>query len=171
MLSNTIKSALNEQFNAEMYSSYLYLMLSYDFRAKSLAGFSYWFKCQAREEMGHAQKIADRLLAEKADVVFGGIKIPSIHWKEPVDGVQVAVEHEKVISERIRSVMSLARKESDFGTENLMAWFVREQIEEERSVYDIYTKLKSYNPNGCGILFLDSDLAKRKMAKYEQYEY
>jgi ferritin len=161
MLSDSLKKALNEQIAAEMYSSYLYLALSYEFCHKNLNGFGHWFKCQAHEEMHHAHKIAEHLIMEKASVLLKGLNAPNITWKRPIDAFEIALKHERMISERIRSIMSIARKEADFSVENLMLWFVDEQVEEENSVENIYQKLDMIGNDGSGIIFLDKELGKR----------
>ena len=56
MLSKKMGKALNEQINAEMYSSYLYLSMSAWFEGRKLPGFVQWMKVQAGEENNHAMK-------------------------------------------------------------------------------------------------------------------
>jgi ferritin len=54
MINEKVEAALNEQLNAEFYSSYLYLAMSADFSASDLMGFANWTRVQAREELMHA---------------------------------------------------------------------------------------------------------------------
>ena len=50
MLSAKIQEALNQQINAEAYSSYLYLSMSAYFEAQSLKGMAHWMRVQTEEE-------------------------------------------------------------------------------------------------------------------------
>ena len=59
MLSDKMNSALNEQINAEMFSSYLYLSMSGWFEAKGLSGFASWMRTQVQEETFHSEKLFD----------------------------------------------------------------------------------------------------------------
>src|SRR5512133_1372212 len=56
MLSETMQVALNNQLNAELFSSYLYLSMAANLESKNLKGMSHWFQVQAQEEMIHALK-------------------------------------------------------------------------------------------------------------------
>ncbi|HDM76759.1 MAG TPA: hypothetical protein ENG51_09855 [Deltaproteobacteria bacterium] len=55
-LSKRMEEALNNQINAELYSSYLYLSMSAYFESISLKGFAQWMKVQAEEELLHAMR-------------------------------------------------------------------------------------------------------------------
>ncbi len=67
MFSERIQKALNEQINAEYYSSYLYLSMSAYFQSISLSGFSHWMRIQAQEELMHAMKFYDFINEEAAE--------------------------------------------------------------------------------------------------------
>jgi len=47
MLSEKVQTALNNQLNAELYSSYLYLSMSAYFMHINLDGFAHWMYIQA----------------------------------------------------------------------------------------------------------------------------
>lgn len=59
MISKKMQTAINEQINAEMYSSYLYLAMSAYFENTDLTGFANWMRIQAQEELDHAMKFFD----------------------------------------------------------------------------------------------------------------
>ncbi len=59
MLSKKMEKALNEQINAELYSSYLYLSMAAWFQTQNLPGFAAWMRVQAKEEDGHAMRFFD----------------------------------------------------------------------------------------------------------------
>ena len=61
MLKAKVAKALNEQINAEMYSSYLYLGMEAYFQSISLSGFASWMRGQVQEELFHAMKMYDFL--------------------------------------------------------------------------------------------------------------
>ena len=53
MLSKKMEAALNEQLNAELYSSYLYLSMSAYLESINMAGMANWMRIQAEEEKMH----------------------------------------------------------------------------------------------------------------------
>jgi len=57
MISKKMEKALNEQVNAELYSSYLYLSMEAYFKSLNLNGFANWMRVQTQEEISHAMKI------------------------------------------------------------------------------------------------------------------
>ena len=54
MLKEKMEKALNDQINAEAYSSYLYLSMAAYFESMNLKGFANWMTVQAQEEDFHA---------------------------------------------------------------------------------------------------------------------
>jgi len=165
MITPNMQKLLNDQIQAELYSSYLYLGLSVDMDSHGLPGFAHWFRCQYREEMDHAEKIIDFILHVDGSVILRDISASIVKWDTPYDAMTAVLEHEKLITERIRSIMSAARTESDFGSENLMRWFVDEQIQEEQSVKKILHQLGMVGDNKNGLLFIDRELGKRNPCK------
>ena len=59
MLMEKVENALNAQFNAELFSSYLYLSMNAYFKSINLDGFANWMYQQAKEELMHAMKFYD----------------------------------------------------------------------------------------------------------------
>jgi len=53
MLSKKMEKALNDQINAEMFSSYLYLSMAAYFERMNLTGFANWMRVQEKEENAH----------------------------------------------------------------------------------------------------------------------
>ena len=58
-----METALSRQVNRELYSAYLYLVMSSYFETVSLKGFAKWMRLQAKEEQMHAMKIYDYIVA------------------------------------------------------------------------------------------------------------
>ena len=51
MISEKLQNAINEQISAEMWSSNLYLSMSFYFEREGFSGFAHWMKKQSQEEM------------------------------------------------------------------------------------------------------------------------
>jgi ferritin len=69
--------------------------------------------------------------------------------------------HEKIMTESISKLADLAITERDHATNNLMQWYVSEQVEEEATVDDILKKLDMMGDTGTGLFLMDRELKNR----------
>jgi ferritin len=161
MLKDPIEEALNEQINAEFYAGYLYLSMAAYFEAEGLPGFASWMRAQAEEEKAHAMRIYDFVTERDGRVTLDGIEAPKAEWANPTDAFEAAYEHEVEVTRMIDDLVALAREENDNATENMLQWFVEEQVEEEATAQDILDKLGHVGDDGPGLLMLDQELGQR----------
>ena len=161
MLSKNLESALNKQINAEFWSAYLYLSMSIHFATEGLNGVANWFKIQFKEEQDHALKIIDYVISREGRVELAPIEKVSTKWESLLAAFLDTLEHEKVVTARIHEIVGMAREEKDFATENMLQWFVNEQVEEEETAQKIIDALKLIGNNGIGIYLIDKELGKR----------
>ncbi|MCX7726348.1 MAG: ferritin [Chitinispirillaceae bacterium] len=161
MLSKKMEQVLNEQVNAEFYSSFLYLSMAAYFESKNLKGFAKWLRIQSEEEYGHAMKIFDYILEKGGRALLMEIKSPPNYWEKPVDVFEKVYEHEKKVTSMINNIMALAEDEKDYATRSMINWFVDEQVEEEANSSYIYETLKMIGDSVNGLFALDHQLGKR----------
>ena len=154
--------ALNKQLNAEYYSSYLYLAMSAYFETIDLRGFASWMRVQSGEEMKHAMKFYDFIIDRDETVELTKVQQPPTEWKSALAAVEDAYEHEKEVTSAIYELVSLSTREKDYATYEMLQWFVKEQVEEEKSAHDIIQDIKRVEDVSTGLLYLDRELAKRK---------
>ena len=62
MISEKLQNAINEQITAEMWSSNLYLSMSFYLQKEGFDGFASWMRKQSQEELQHAYDLADYLV-------------------------------------------------------------------------------------------------------------
>ena len=142
MLTERTISLLNDQIHAEMHSGYLYLGLANDFQRIGLDGFAHWLRLQWKEEQGHACKIIDYVLChENGEIKLKKVEPTDVKWDCACEAFKAVCAHEQKITQRVKSLLEHARSSGDFGTEDLMLWFIREQMEEEGTARGIYQKL------------------------------
>ncbi len=55
---------------------------------------------------------------------------------------EASLDHEKYMTTNINALADLCIEEKDHATNNLMQWYVSEQVEEEAQVEDIVKKLQ-----------------------------
>lgn len=161
MLNKKIEKALNEQINAEMYSAYLYLSMSAYFESENLSGMANWMYVQYQEEMSHAMKLYRYVNDRGGKVTFKEIKAPQTSWKDSVDVFTNVLEHERHVTSLINSLVDLAIEEKDHATNNILQWFVAEQVEEEANAEDILEKTKRVIDSKNGLYLIDKELSSR----------
>ena len=161
MLKKKMLKALNNQINAEMYSSYLYLSMESYFQSLSLGGFASWMRSQVQEELYHGMKFYDYVNERGGKVTLEAIAKPDASWKSPLAAFEHILEHEQMVTSLINNLMDLAATEQDHATRIFLQWFVSEQVEEEASVGEVVDKLRLIKNNSSGLFFLDAELGKR----------
>ena len=160
-LSENMLRALNDQVNAELYSAYLYYSMANYCEAKGLKGFANWMTNQAMEEMIHAKKFRDYVYERGGHVKLAAIKAPPTQWESALQVFQEALKHEEYITGRINDLAALADQENDRSTQNLLQWFIAEQVEEEASVQEVLDKFALLADHPGGMYLMDRDLMER----------
>jgi ferritin len=161
MLKKKMLKALNDQVNAEMFSSYLYLSMEAYFQSTGLAGFANWMQAQVQEEMMHGMKFYGFIHERGGKVTLEAIAKPESAWASPLDAFEAIQKHEEHVTSLINNLVDLAISEKDHATNNFLQWFVSEQVEEEASVGAVVDKLRLIQDNPSGLFMMDAELGKR----------
>lgn len=162
MLSEKMQKELNDQINAELYSSYLYLAMSAYFEAENWQGFAKWMKAQADEEYSHAMKIFGYVNEAGGRVTLEAIEKPKFEWKSPLEAFKEAHKHELYVTDRINKLADLAVSEKDHATNVFLQWFVTEQVEEVATVSQIVANFDKVGDSKGSLFMLDHQLGKRE---------
>ena len=162
MLDSKMEIALNQQVNAELWSAYLYLSMSYDMDNKGYEGMAFWFTSQAKEEFDHANRIGKFIGEMEGKVVLMPIKEVRQEWNSPKDAFEDTLIHEKVVTGNIHKLMDMAIELKDYATQNMLKWFVDEQVEEEGTARKIVEKLQRIENIPAALYALDKRLGERK---------
>lgn len=167
MINDKMNTALNEQINAEMFSSYFYLSMTAWFESKGLAGFASWMRLQAEEEMEHSHKIFDYILERGGNIELGAIDKPQSDWESPLAVFEDVLSHEEKVTGLVNSLVDTALEVRDHATNNFLQWFVAEQVEEEASVGAVLDKLRLIKNDSAGLFAMDLEMAKRTSSPAE----
>ena len=160
MISRKLQEVINDQITAEMWSSNLYLQMSYFLKHQGWDGFSRWLAIQADEERRHAVMMADYMSDRGGIVKLQMIDVVPEGWGTVLEVFEGAHQHECRVSKMIDRIVKIAAEESDYATDSFFRKFVDEQIEEEAQTSGIVDKLKKAGESG--LFFLDMELGKRK---------
>jgi ferritin len=164
MLSKKMEKAINQQINAELYSSYLYLSMATYFESISLGGLSSWMRQQAQEELFHGMKMFDFVCECGGRVTLKAIDQPPSKWTSPLNAFENVLAHEQKVTGLINNLVNLALDERDHATNIFLQWFVSEQVEEESTAGTLVDKLKLIGKDANGLFMLDTELGQRVFA-------
>ena len=145
MITEKLQNAINEQITAEMWSSNLYLAMSFYMEKEGYNGMASWLKKQASEEKAHACEMASYIIKR------GGT---------PLEVFEQVAQHERRVSKMIDELVDVASAEKDKATQDFLWGFVREQVEEEATADGIVDMIKK--AGDAGIFFVDSKLGERR---------
>lgn len=161
MLTEKMAKALNEQLNAELYSSYLYFAMAAYCRDLGLNGCARWMEAQALEELSHAVKFYDFISERGGRVLLSSIEAPPGRWDSPLAMFEAVAKHENKVTGLIHQLVDLAIAERDHATNNFLQWFVSEQVEEEAGVAEIVQQMRLMGEAQGALFMLDKELGQR----------
>ncbi len=161
MIKKKMQDALNKQIGEEVYSSYLYLSMAAYFESINLKGFAHWLKCHVQEELFHSMKFFNHIIERGGKVELPHIEEPKREWESPLNAYEDALAHEEHITGCIHGLMDLAIEEKDYAAQNLLKWFVDEQVEEEDKFTEVVENLKMIGEHKPSLLREDREMGQR----------
>ena len=151
MITEKLQNAINEQITAEMWSSNLYLAMSFYMEKEGYNGMASWLKKQASEEKAHACEMASYIIKRGGKAKLDKIDVVPNDFGTPLEVFEQVAQHERRVSKMI---------DEDNATQNFLWQFVREQVEEEATADGIVDMIKK--AGDAGIFFVDSKLGERR---------
>lgn len=161
MLNLKVEASINDQINAELYSAYLYLSMSAYLETENLPGFASWMRVQFQEEQAHAMKFFDFVNERGGKVILDAIEAPKTEWGSVVEIFEHTLDHERMVTERINTMMDIALEERDYATESFLRWYIDEQVEEEAAAEAILSQVERLDGHGNGMIMMDRELGAR----------
>jgi ferritin len=137
MADQSFAEALNEQVAYEFAASQQYIAIAVHYDAETLPQLAAHFYRQAVEERNHAMIMVQYLLDTDERVRIPDVKSQQTTYDGVVGPVKMALEQEKRVSDEIFALFKLARDAGDFRAEQFLTWFVKEQVEEVKSMTDL----------------------------------
>jgi bacterioferritin B len=128
--SSRFAEALGDQIAYEFGASQQYVAIAVYYDSQTLPRLAQTFYAQAVEERNHAMMMIQYLIDREIDVRIPGVEAPQSQFGDCVEPVALALEQERGVSDQISGLLAIAREEGDFGSEQFMHWFVKEQVEE-----------------------------------------
>jgi len=162
MLSQKMTDALNGQANREFYSAYLYLSMSAYFESLGMRGMANWMRVQAGEELVHAMKMYDYVVASGGRAKMLAIEEPQSSWQSPEAAFQHVWNHERAVTGLIKALVGVSLSEKDAATNKFLQWYLDEQVEEEESSDAVLNKVKAAGSDASKLRAVDKELGQRR---------
>jgi ferritin len=156
-----IQQALCQHVEQELYSAYLYLAMSAYCDTKAYKGFGRWLRVQHGEELDHARKMLDFVVARGGQPSFGPVPAPPREFGTIVQVFEKVLEHEQRVTGKVNALHAAAAAAGDTATLVFLQWFVSEQVEEEANVTEILDRLRMVGDRPGAALYLDKEYGKR----------
>ncbi len=161
MMDPRMLAELNQQIMEETYSAYIYLSMAADLEYKGYKGMATWMRVQAREEKIHADIFYNYILERGEKVELQAIAKPLSEWADPLAVFKGAYEHEQHITSRIHHMVKVANEVNDYATNQMLQWFVEEQVEEEANTSEAVQQLEIAAGDPRAVLMLDREMGTR----------
>ena len=129
-----IVAAINEQLGNEFGAMLQYYAIAAHFAAEGLPELSGHFYKQAEEEKEHALRFIQFVIDTGARANIPSVAAPQAHFPAAEDAIKLSLEQEEQVTTQINALVSMAKAESDYTTDNFLQWFVKEQLEEVASM-------------------------------------
>jgi ferritin len=161
MLTPKMLDALCKHVADELYSAHLYLAMSAYCETKAFKGFGRWLRAQHLEELEHARKMLDHVLARGGHPTLAAIAAPPREYGTIVQVFEAVLAHERRVTESIHALYGAAVTEKDTASAVFLQWFVEEQVTEEESATEIVDRLHMVGDRPGAALYLDKEYGKR----------
>jgi ferritin len=157
MADKNFADALNEQISNEFAASQQYVGAAVYYDAETLPRLAAFFYRQAVEERNHAMIMVQYLLDTDEEIRIPDIKSQQTHYDDVAGPVKMALEQEKRVTEEINALFKLARESGDYAAEEFLMWFIKEQVEEVRSMNDLLNVCEQADGN---VLLIEDFLSR-----------
>lgn len=156
------EAKINKQINMELYASYVYLSMSHYFEREDVAlpGMAKFCSKASDEEREHAQKFMKYQNQRGGRIVLQAVAAPTLQeWGTALDGLQAALDLEKQVNQSLLDLHVVSSNHNDPHLTNFLEGeFLEEQVEAQKELADLITKLNRAGPTGLGELIFDKEL-------------
>merc|ERR1712242_239750 len=144
------------------HASYVYMSMAayFDRDDVALQGFAKRFRENSDEEREHAQKFINYQNMRGGRVVFQNITKPNTDdWDSALSAVEASLELEKSVHDSLLSLHKNADEQGDAQlTDFLEGEYLKEQVEAQKEIGDLITKMKRAGDSPLLLHIIDKEL-------------
>jgi len=131
------------------------------FERLNFPGFAKWTYVQYLEETTHGLKFFKYVNERSGNVKLTTIKESPTEWRSPQHVFEEIYKHEQYVTSLINNIVDVSLQEKDHASNNLLQWYIAEQVEEEANAQLILGHLKRIGESKDGLFMLDKELSVR----------
>ena len=152
---------INDQINAELYASHIYLALYSYFLSDALAypGMCEYLKKSSDEEREHAFKFIEYQNIRGGNVKIGLLKQPNINLTNNnnllLDVFNIILDLEQTVYE---SIENISKKSNDIALNDFLDEMLKEQLEAQYDIGKKITQLERISNDSHALYQFDKDL-------------
>jgi ferritin len=143
-IKESVELALNQQIQMEMISSSKYLAMAGWCDRNGLDYSAGFFYKQSEEERKHGMKLFHYLCDQGTTAYSPEIPAVGQEFDSLRTVFEAALDQEIAVTDSINRIIGICRRENDYTTEELLKWYVKEQMEEEyiaRRCLDLFDQI------------------------------
>ena len=152
---------LFEHLTMERNANVQYFSMSLWFKERELRGFSSFFLKESKDELEHAYKFTDYLIARGQNVDLDGLSKPIQKWQSIQDLIAYAFNMEADLTISLQQLYAISERTSDIRTNVFLDPIVESQIKSEDEFAHILGKVKFSGENPSALLIVDEYLSRK----------
>ncbi len=161
MLDEKLVAAINHQIQHEFNNQFIYLGMSIWFEKEVLKGFAAWFGKQASEEHGHAMRFIKYMQDKGARIALNPVEASKTDYASALEAFKAARNLERGTTGLIHKLYELATELKDPATQNMLQWFIAEQVEEENWTDEYVTMAEKIGASVGSLYMFDHHVGKK----------
>jgi ferritin len=142
LISKDLNDAINEQVGHELHASHQYVNIASYFESIPLKKLAAMFYKQAEEERSHAMKFIKYVVDAGGEVKIPAVAAPVPTFKTVEEAVKLSLDWELEVTRRINALMDIAIAQKDYIAQDMLRWFVTEQLEEVSTMDNLLKLVK-----------------------------
>lgn len=157
-LSEAMVKLLNYRVEQEEFSSRLYLSMSMWASNKGYVGAGKLFKNYSDEELVHADKAKEMLLANGLQPITSALEKPEQEFENLPKAIKAGFDHETKITTQCYALTKAAFEEENYMVAELGLWYVKEQVEELDKFQNLLDRLDVFSEKVDMLRELDEEM-------------
>tara|TARA_Y100000589_G_C27198159_1_gene648011 strand:- start:479 stop:1030 length:552 start_codon:yes stop_codon:yes gene_type:complete len=160
-MDNDLFENLCQHLTMERNANVQYFSMALWFQERDLKGFSSFFLTESKDEMEHAYKFSDYLIARGQSVELDGLESPVQNWKSIEELITYSFKMESELTASIQQLYAISERSSDIRTSVFLDPIVESQIKSEDEFATLLGKVKFAANQPSALLIIDEALNKK----------
>lgn len=160
-IENDLLENILQHLTMERNANVQYFSMSLWFQERDLNGFSSFLLNESKEELEHAYKFTDYLIARGQNVDLYELSKPIQHWESIQDLIAYAFNMECELTISLQQLYAISERTGDIRTNVFLDPIVESQIKSEDEFAHILGKVKFCGENPSAILIVDEYLSSK----------